>query len=72
MSLPDLLVRVKRYETITIQYQTFIDQKLDHMKFNVDRRDMSELIQHEIDHLDGSTINGFNITNAFPLFNPSQ
>jgi peptide deformylase len=49
MSFPNLLVRVKRYKRITI---SFLDLNFEnHIWYLED--DMSELLQHEYDHLDG-------------------
>ncbi len=50
MSFPDLLVRVERHRSITVQYldehgHECILEKVDPA--------LSELLQHEIDHLDG-------------------
>ncbi|AZV56700.1 peptide deformylase [Clostridium sp. AWRP] len=49
MSFPNLLVKVKRYKECSIIYKdiNFADKTL---KF---KGDLSELIQHEYDHLDG-------------------
>jgi peptide deformylase len=49
MSFPDLLVRVKRYASFTLTYvdDQWIEQAL------VVEGVLSELLQHEIDHLDG-------------------
>ncbi|QXE20878.1 peptide deformylase [Clostridium sp. 001] len=49
MSFPNLLVKVKRYKECTVMYKdiNFADKTL---KF---KGDLSELIQHEYDHLDG-------------------
>lgn len=49
MSIPNLLVKVKRHRTITIEY---LDEnwEVHEMKLN---EDLSELLQHEYDHLDG-------------------
>lgn len=49
MSFPELLVKVKRYKRCTIQFKNidFIDSQ---MQFE---GDLSELLQHEYDHLDG-------------------
>ena len=49
-SLPWILVKVKRHSSISLQYQditgnTFKVEKLD--------KSLSELLQHEIDHLEG-------------------
>ena len=49
MSFPDLLVRVKRYKRCIIYYKD-LDWKDCSMELE---GDMSELIQHEYDHLDG-------------------
>jgi peptide deformylase len=50
MSFPDLLVRVARHRTISIRYQ---DERGSERSW--ERMDLaaSELLQHEIDHLDG-------------------
>ena len=49
MSFPDLLVRVKRHKRCIIYYKD-----LDWNDCSMDLEgDMSELIQHEYDHLDG-------------------
>ena len=49
MSFPDLLVRVKRYKRCIIYYQ---DLEWNDCSMELEG-DMSELIQHEYDHLDG-------------------
>lgn len=49
MSFPDLLVRVKRHKRCIIYYKD-LDWKDCSMELE---GDMSELIQHEYDHLDG-------------------
>ena len=60
MSFPNLLVKVKRYKECTVMYKdiNFADKTI---KFE---GDLSELIQHEYDHLDGilATIKGVNLT----------
>jgi peptide deformylase len=50
MSFPDLLVRLERHRTISLRYQ---DEKGNDRLW--DRMDLAagELLQHEIDHLDG-------------------
>jgi peptide deformylase len=50
MSFPDLVVRVKRYKTINLEYQDEIGKKKE---WNNLGEAESELLQHEIDHLDG-------------------
>ncbi|MGD2125266.1 MAG: peptide deformylase [Desulfobacteraceae bacterium] len=49
MSFPDLLVRVKRHKSCTISYKNldWEDQSM------ILQDDLSELLQHEYDHLDG-------------------
>ena len=49
MSFPDLLVKVERHYSFTIRYrdQNWIEQQLNL------HGDLSELLQHEYDHLDG-------------------
>lgn len=49
MSFPGLLVRVRRYRHCILRYR---DENWDPREVNMDD-DMSELIQHEYDHLDG-------------------
>ena len=49
MCFPDLLVKVKRHKTCTISYLDRDWNRLE-MKLN---GDLSELLQHEYDHLDG-------------------
>jgi peptide deformylase len=49
MSFPDLLVRVKRHVSFTLRYH---DEEWTNMTLHIDGV-LSELLQHEIDHLDG-------------------
>ncbi|MBT8400247.1 MAG: peptide deformylase [Rhodothermia bacterium] len=49
MSFPDLLVRVRRHRQCRITYR---DERWNEVE-EVLRDDMSELLQHECDHLDG-------------------
>jgi len=49
MSFPDLLVKVKRHRRCTVQFKD-INFNDNEVKFE---GDLSELIQHEYDHLDG-------------------
>jgi len=49
MSFPNLLVRVKRYRHCILHY---LDENWEEHEMHMDD-DMSELIQHEYDHLDG-------------------
>ncbi|MFN7624188.1 MAG: peptide deformylase, partial [Acidobacteriota bacterium] len=48
-SFPDLLVRVARHREIEVEYQ---DEEAQ-IRRVVARDDLAELLQHEIDHLDG-------------------
>jgi peptide deformylase len=48
-SFPDLMVRLRRHARITVDYQ---DERGARQQWTVDG-DISELLQHEIDHLDG-------------------
>jgi len=48
-SFPDILVKVKRYVWIEISYQTETGAR----KKLTARDGLSELLQHEIDHLNG-------------------
>jgi peptide deformylase len=49
MCFPDLLVKVERHRTCTISYRN-MDWKEQEMRLE---GDLSELLQHEYDHLDG-------------------
>ncbi len=49
MSFPDLLVRVKRHASFTLHYR---DENWTEQALHIDGV-LSELLQHEIDHLDG-------------------
>jgi len=49
MSFPDLLVRVQRHQSCTIRYTEFSGAACSMDLMN----DLSELLQHEYDHLDG-------------------
>jgi len=49
MSFPDLLVRVLRHRSITVSYR---DLEWKEREIEADD-DIAELLQHEIDHLDG-------------------
>ena len=50
MSFPDLLVRVERHRSVTVQYQ---DEHGHECILEKVGPALSELLQHEIDHLDG-------------------
>jgi peptide deformylase len=50
MSFPDLLVKVKRYQSITV---AFLDEQGKEQIWEHLDKTHSELLQHEIDHLDG-------------------
>jgi peptide deformylase len=49
LCFPELLVRVKRHESCKIR---FLDQEWNTHEWDLNR-DLSELLQHEYDHLDG-------------------
>ena len=49
MSFPNLLVKVKRHKNLTIKY---LDENWQTQEWNM-ADDLSELLQHEYDHLDG-------------------
>ncbi len=49
MSFPNLLVKVKRYKKVTIEY---LDENWELQKCEMEN-DLSELLQHEYDHLEG-------------------
>ena len=50
MSFPDLLVRVSRNSTINLEYQ---DENGEAKRWDDLSKSESELLQHEMDHLDG-------------------
>ncbi len=50
LSIPDLLVRVRRDRSVSLTYR---DHRFQPQRWNDLPPDLSELIQHEIDHLDG-------------------
>jgi peptide deformylase len=50
MSFPNLLVRLERYKSISIRFQ---DETGNYQTLNNLDLSTSELLQHEIDHLDG-------------------
>lgn len=49
MSFPNLLVKVKRHQSLTLEY---LDENWEKQSWTVNDA-LSELIQHEYDHLDG-------------------
>jgi len=49
MSFPNLLVKVKRHQSLTLEY---LNENWEKQSWKVDGA-ISELIQHEYDHLDG-------------------
>ncbi|MCF8309191.1 MAG: peptide deformylase, partial [Bacteroidales bacterium] len=49
MSFPNLLVRVKRHKSCTL---SFVDEQFKAHQWNLSD-DLSELLQHESDHLNG-------------------
>jgi peptide deformylase len=49
MSFPNLLVKVKRHKELTIKY---LDENWQTKEWKM-KDDLSELLQHEYDHLDG-------------------
>jgi peptide deformylase len=50
MSFPDLLVKVQRYKSVSVHFQ---DENGVFQRWNELDLSTSELLQHEIDHLDG-------------------
>ena len=50
MSFPNLLVKVRRFNELIIK---FLDEKLNPRTLRVTDFALSELIQHEVDHLEG-------------------
>jgi len=53
MSLPDLLCRVRRHTSVSVQ---FVTETGEVETWPVCDRPLSELLQHELDHLDGVLI----------------
>ena len=49
MSFPDLLIKVQRFKTFTLE---FVDKNWQQQKLFIEG-ELSELLQHELDHLDG-------------------
>lgn len=49
MSFPNLMVKVKRHKKISIKY---LDENWETQEWKMEN-DLSELLQHEYDHLDG-------------------
>ena len=49
MCFPNLLVRLRRHKSLTIKYR---DENWNEHEWNLEN-DLSELLQHEYDHLDG-------------------
>jgi peptide deformylase len=50
MSFPSLMVKVQRHQSISVH---FLDERGDHREWLHLNQATSELLQHEIDHLDG-------------------
>jgi len=50
MSFPDLLVRVRRARSLSLEY---VDERMQPRMWNELDQAAAELLQHEIDHLDG-------------------
>lgn len=50
LSVPDIIVRVRRHASISIRYR---DEQFRERRWNTLPPDLSELIQHEMDHLNG-------------------
>lgn len=50
LSVPDIIVRVRRHTSISIRYR---DDQFRERHWNDLPADLAELIQHEMDHLDG-------------------
>jgi peptide deformylase len=54
LSMPDCVVRVQRHASISLRYQNEYGQEIDWEHLS---SDLAELLQHEIDHLDGILMN---------------
>ena len=50
LSVPDVIVRVRRYSSISLTYR---DEQFRPRRWNHLPPDLAELLQHEIDHLNG-------------------
>jgi peptide deformylase len=50
LSFPFLMVRVRRHAALALRY---LDEHGEEHEWKVDSRAVSELLQHELDHLDG-------------------
>jgi len=50
MSFPNLLVRVRRHEAVTVRYR---DEHWQEKTWVIEEPALAELLQHECDHLDG-------------------
>jgi peptide deformylase len=50
LSVPDQLVRVRRHCRVTVKYQ---NEQGQWRRWQADTPDLAELLQHELDHLDG-------------------
>jgi len=50
LSMPDLVVRVRRHCRVVVRYQNEFGQW---RQWRADAPDLAELLQHELDHLDG-------------------
>ena len=50
LSVPDVIVRVRRHSSVSITYR---DEQFRERHWNTLPPDLSELVQHELDHLDG-------------------
>ncbi|HXU31906.1 MAG TPA: peptide deformylase [Thermoanaerobaculia bacterium] len=50
LSIPDVLVRIRRHRSVSLTYR---DHRFQPQRWNDLPPDLSELIQHEIDHLNG-------------------
>src|SRR5687767_14514817 len=50
LSVPDILVRVRRHTSISLTYR---DHRFRLRQWSRLPPDLSELVQHEVDHLDG-------------------
>ena len=50
MSLPGVLIKVRRHRSVTVDY---VNENFDRAVFKEAPPELAELLQHEIDHLDG-------------------
>lgn len=53
MSFPGLMVRVRRHRTISVEFDAVVGARVKRVQWENLPVHLSELVQHELDHLDG-------------------